>query len=111
MADLQRIRGWRAKLEATGGWDNELASVPAGGVRSIIEDAEEAAAEIERLRGENEVLKANLAYMLSWVDGLPVKHPQQAERREKARAILVQFASEAVKDYGRIATKQITSIT
>ena len=31
---------YRKQLEDVGGWDNELVSVPAGGVRKIIEELE-----------------------------------------------------------------------
>jgi len=45
-------------MEKIEGWKNELTSVPAGGVREIVKDAESAADEIDRLRVENEGLRA-----------------------------------------------------
>lgn len=36
---------------------------------------------------EKELTEA-LAYLYGWVSTLPVKHPQQAEMREKARKLL-----------------------
>lgn len=35
-----------------------------------------------------EELLAALQSLLSWVDGLPVKHPQQAKDRQRARAAI-----------------------
>ena len=55
---VEKLRRWRPKMEQIGGWKKELTSVPAGGVREIIKDAESAADEIERLRTENEKLSA-----------------------------------------------------
>lgn len=35
-----------------------------------------------------DVLLAELAEMLSWVEALPVKHPRQAELRHRVRAVV-----------------------
>lgn len=45
-------------------------------------------AEIETLKDYNERLTVALADLYWWVKELPVKHPQQAERREAARQLL-----------------------
>lgn len=36
--ETPRAEHWRSMLTKVGGWDNELAAVPAGGVRKLIEE-------------------------------------------------------------------------
>lgn len=43
-------KSWRKQLEEIGGYDNELMSVPAGVVRKIIRELENACDEIDQLR-------------------------------------------------------------
>jgi hypothetical protein len=45
-------------------------------------------AELNMLRAENDRLLALLGHLYWWVHDLPVKHPQQGEWREQARALL-----------------------
>ena len=54
---VERLRGWRRKLQEVGGYENGLVGIPAEGVRKTIDDCEQAAdllehqaAEIARLR-------------------------------------------------------------
>lgn len=54
---IVRLRSWRAKLEAVGGYDNGMIGVPADGVRAIIDDAEAAAVMIEAQRENGEHAK------------------------------------------------------
>lgn len=46
-------KNYRAMLEAVGGWENEMVSVPAGGVREIVEEVEALRKEVDALRKEN----------------------------------------------------------
>ena len=64
--------------------------VPAAFINAIAEEGtkDEAIGYLQKQWNENCAVRASLRDLLTWVDGLPVKHPQQDEQRRRAHEVL-----------------------